>query len=311
MEKPSEIEKSSCVDMVACSYSPRPRGLRRRLVRSEEALKLDNATLTKCQDSAVDCLSGNTVNSALSPNKAAKSQTQSLCRTVTPATSESVLLFSALEVVEDGSLSVAFRSKKHLQIANKTKQPTKRELDDVTLPKTIPCISTAMSATQGNTDNSVEVVNTNGSITPDGLVPPVVESSDKGPESSGLSACSPVKKNTLRKKKAQRLESSSEEELPSLAEIFRCHPPEVQCDRLEGQAEAQKGPRRGSGCEEPGVSATPLANPPVCPPSPDFVEFSQASVDLFDTPAECECFNSTLYTLTISPQTSLQLRSSL
>ena len=292
-EKPPEIEKSSCGDIVASSYSPsrntslsglRLRGLRRRLVQSEEVLKSDNATLTKCQDSAVSCLSGNTASSALSPNKAAKTKTQSPRCIVTSDTSESVLLCSALEVADDGSLGVAPRSKK--RIANKSKQPSKRKLDDVTLPITIPCISTAMSATHGNTDNSVEVlVNTDVSITPDGLVPQVVESSDKGPENSGLSACSPIKKNSMRKRKAQRLESSSDEELPSLAEIFRCSP-KAQCHRLEGQA--QKGRGRGSGCEEPSVSATPLANPPACPPSPDFVESSQASVDLFDTPAECK-----------------------
>ncbi|CAL8259673.1 unnamed protein product [Arctogadus glacialis] len=291
-EKQPEMEKSSCGDMVASSYSPRrntslsgirPRGLRRRLVQSEEALKSDNASLTKCQDSGVGCLSGNTASSTLSPNKAAKS----LRCTVTPDASESVLLFSALEVTEDGSLGVTSRSKKRLQTANKPKQPTKRKLDAVTLPKTTPCNSTAMSATQGNTDNSVEVVNTNGSITPDGLEPQVVESSDKEPECSGLSAGSPIKKNPMRK--AHRLESSSDEEIPTLAEIFKRRPPAVQCDGLEGPAEAQNGPQRGSECEEePSVSTTPLANPAVCPPSPDFVEFSQASVDLFDTPAECD-----------------------
>ncbi|CAL8301512.1 unnamed protein product [Lota lota] len=298
-EQPPEIVKSSCDDMVASSNSPsrhtslsgiRPgRGLRRRLGQSEEVLKLDNTTVTKCQDSAIGCLSGNTVYSALSPNKAAKSQTQSLHCTVTPDTSDSVLLFSALEVAEDGSLGVASRGKRHLQIANKTKQPTKRKLDDTTLPKTMPCISTDASATQCNTDNGVEVVvNTNGSITPDGLVPQVVESSDKGSASSSPSASSPIKKNTVRKRKAQRLESSSEEELPSLAEIFPSHPPEGQCHRLEGQPETQKGPGKVSGREEPSVSATPLANRPVCPPSPDSEELSQASVDLFDTPDECD-----------------------
>ncbi|CAL8308842.1 unnamed protein product [Boreogadus saida] len=292
-EKPPEMEKSSCGDMVASSYSPRrntslsglrPRGLRRRLVQSEEALKSDNASLTKCQDSGVGCLSGNTASSTLSPNKAAKS----LRCTVTPDASESLLLFSALEVTEDGSLGVTSRSKTRLQTANKPKQPTKRKLDAVTLPKTTPCNSTAMSATQGNTDNSVEVlVNTNGSITPDGLEPQVAESPDKEPECSGLSAGSAIKKNP--KRKAHRLESSSDEEIPTLADIFQCRPPAVQCDGLEGPAEAQHGPQRRSGCEEePGVSATPLANPAVCPPSPDFVELSQTSVDLFDTPAECD-----------------------
>ncbi|KAK0156546.1 hypothetical protein N1851_000165 [Merluccius polli] len=274
-KKPPEIERSSCGDLVASSNSPSRhrslsgvtsrRGLRRRLVQSEKVLKLDSTILINSQDSAVGCVSGNTVYSALSPNKVAKSQTQSLHCSVAPDTSDSVLLFSALEVSEDGP------------------------------PNTRICMSsdTLSVNRQGNTDNSVElVVNTNGSTTPDGLVPPVVESADKVPASGGrLSASSPIKKSTTRKRMVQWSSSeSSEEELPSLAQIFksRRRPPAVQCNRLEGQAETPKVPGRVSESEEPSILAGPVTIQPVCAPSPDFVESSQTSVDLFDTPTECD-----------------------
>ncbi|KAJ3607883.1 hypothetical protein NHX12_024934, partial [Muraenolepis orangiensis] len=292
-EKPPEIEKSSCGDLATSSNSPSRhtslsgvgprRGLRRRLVQSEEVLKLDSRSLIKSQDSAVSCLSENTDYSALSPNKAATSQSPHC--SVTPETSDSVLLFSALEVFKDLP-GMASRSTKCLKITENTPQPTKRKGDEITLPNKRLCISP-------DTDDSVElVVNTNGSITPDGLVPPVVESPNKLQASGGLKDCSPVKNITMRKKKAQRLESSSEsseEELPSLAQIFKSRRPHaVQCNLVEGTDETPKGLERLSGCEEPSLLARPLANPPVCPPSPDFVESSQASVDLFDTPAECD-----------------------
>lgn len=249
-------------------------------------MKLDSRSLIKSQDSAVSCLSENTDYSALSPNKAATSQSPHC--SVTPETSDSVLLFSALEVFKDLP-GMASRSTKCLKITENTPQPTKRKGDEITLPNKRLCISP-------DTDDSVElVVNTNGSITPDGLVPPVVESPNKLQASGGLKDCSPVKNITMRKKKAQRLESSSEssesseEELPSLAQIFKSRRPHaVQCNLVEGTDETPKGLERLSGCEEPSLLARPLANPPVCPPSPDFVESSQASVDLFDTPAECD-----------------------
>jgi len=196
--------------------------------------------------------------------------------------------------------------------------PTQRKRAALTPPNAGPCISSdpLSDNRQGYIDNSVTVVvDTNGSITPDGLVPPpVVKSADKVPASGGLSAGSPIVKNTLGKRKAQRLESSSEseEEFLTLAQIFKSPSRHraVQCNHLEGQAETQKGPGGPSGREEASVLAGPLAKPPACPPSPDLVESSQASVDLFDSPTECEpifLLNETPlhYTVTISPQPSL------
>lgn len=211
-------------------------------------------------------------------------------------------LCSALEVSEDGS---------------DIPPPTQRKRGALTPPNAGPCISSdpLSDNRQGYIDNSVTVVvDTNGSMTPDGLVPPpVVESADQMPASGGLSAGSPVVKNTLGKRKAQRLESSSEseEEFLTLAEIFKSPSRHraVQCNHLDGQAETQKGPGGPSGREEASVLAGPLAKPPACPPSPDLVESSQASVDLFDTPTECESIfllneTSLHYTVTISPQPS-------
>lgn len=112
--------------------------------------------------------------------------------------------------------------------------------------------STLMHSFNGNT--SEELLDAQSSLTPDGLgmpVPVVTYSQGSRELSTGR-----------KRKKAQKLDLSSdssdcaEEEFPCLTKIFN-------------------------------KTAPPGANPPGCP-SPDCVNSSQASVDLFDMPNECK-----------------------
>lgn len=110
-----------------------------------------------------------------------------------------------------------------------------------------------------NADTSKERLNAQSSLTPNGLENPVPNRELAYSQGSReLSTC-------RKRRKAQKLDSSSdssdcaEEEFPSLAKIFNETAP-------------------------PGDHAI---HPPACP-SPDCVNSSQASVDLFGTPNECK-----------------------
>ena len=124
------------------------------------------------------------------------------------------------------------------------------------------------------------------SLTPDGLVTPLVPAVHGSEE---LSAHSPVKSNLRKRRRTQRLESSSEsdesrEELPTLTQIFGTSALPAAVTRDRGDS------REATGCEAacvPADAAERLSRPPTCP-SPERVASSQGSVDLFGTPEECK-----------------------
>uniref|UniRef100_A0A1A7X173 Bloodthirsty-related gene family, member 31 n=1 Tax=Iconisemion striatum TaxID=60296 RepID=A0A1A7X173_9TELE len=112
------------------------------------------------------------------------------------------------------------------------------------------------------------------SVTPEGLVVPALQT---------------VHKADLRKKKkkAQKLESSSEsdgsgskEELPTLTQIFGTS------THLPAGSEDQGDSRNTDGGEGGQTDAAEPRSPPAECPSPDCINSSQASVDLFGTPEE-------------------------
>ncbi|XP_028331564.1 uncharacterized protein LOC114481200 isoform X2 [Gouania willdenowi] len=119
------------------------------------------------------------------------------------------------------------------------------------------------------------------SLTPDGLTSPAVQKEPNRNSSGEISIHSSLKSNPRRKRRAQRLESSSgsdssgsKEDFPSLAQIFRttaAAAPAVHQD--------QEVPSEAERCEDVGAEAEG-------PSSPDCVGPSQASVDLFGTPEE-------------------------
>ncbi|XP_070783472.1 breast cancer type 1 susceptibility protein homolog [Enoplosus armatus] len=281
-------ENSSCSDLITPSNSP---SLRRKTVVEKpdqvvvEALIPDSSC--SGQDSAGgNCISRNSLSSALTPNKVSNSEKESPHLSFVPQVVDSLLCFPAVEHEELNELS-------------KYSQLTESQLDCIMRgagkgEEIRDGIAARNSAASGkHSGNTAEdFLNAESSLTPDGHGIPVVQIvHDAKSYSSGsgqLSAQSSIKGLHRKRTRAQRLESSSEsdcsgEGLPTLTEIFGTSappPPAVTQDQGDSS--------EASRCEGATADAAEqLSCPPACP-SPDCVNSSQASVDLFGTPDECD-----------------------
>uniref|UniRef100_A0A8D3BCV7 RING-type E3 ubiquitin transferase BRCA1 n=1 Tax=Scophthalmus maximus TaxID=52904 RepID=A0A8D3BCV7_SCOMX len=233
-------ENSLCSDLITQSISP---VLTRKTV--DEVVAEGLTSVTRCSDGvggagdAGDCFSRNSLSSVLTPNQVSKREMESPHLSVVPQLVNSGLCFTAAENEELHEASKCSHIS-NCQLDCSTRDAGERkEIRDST------------SAGKQSDHTAEHVLVAEASLTPDGLVTPVV---------SGHSS---ITSNPRKKRRTQRLESSSSsdgggsrEELPTLAQIF-------------------------------GTSALPaVSRPPACP-SPDCVTSSQASVDLFGTPDEC------------------------
>ncbi|XP_076616253.1 uncharacterized protein LOC143339113 [Chaetodon auriga] len=250
-------ENSACSDLISPSNS---HGLTRKTAveKADQVVVVASMSDTSCsgQDSADgNCVSS--VSSALTPNKECERESPHL--SVVPQVVDSGLCFMAVEQEE-------------LNEPSKYSQVTKDQLD-------------------GTTREEVRE-NAESSLTPDGLAVPGAQTADEAKlyrhGSGELSAHSSIKSMPRKRTRAQRLPSSSDssdssgEELPTMAEMFQTSaPPRV-------LSQNQGGSKEAGGCEgAPAGGAEQLCRPPACP-SPDCVNSSQASVDLFGTPDECD-----------------------
>ncbi|XP_034425471.1 breast cancer type 1 susceptibility protein homolog isoform X2 [Hippoglossus hippoglossus] len=266
-------ENSLCSDLISPSISPI---LTRKSVEKPDQVvveALNPVTSSSGQDGpAGNCLSRNSQSSALTPNQVSKREIES------PQFVESGLRFTDVEheEVNEASKSSQIPNGQRdcsLKDAGKWKEMKWKEMRD--------------SISQKHSDNTAErILVAESSLTPDGLVTPLVLTVHGSGE---LSAHSPIKSNLRNKRRTQRLESSSEsdesrEELPTLTQIFgtSAHPAAVTRDRGDSS--------EATGCEAacvPADAAERLSRPPACP-SPDCANSSQGSVDLFGTPDECD-----------------------
>uniref|UniRef100_A0A3B4VG99 RING-type E3 ubiquitin transferase BRCA1 n=1 Tax=Seriola dumerili TaxID=41447 RepID=A0A3B4VG99_SERDU len=221
-------EDSSCSDLISPSNSPT---LARKTVDS----------------AAGNCLSRNSLSSALSPNKVSKREMESPHLSVVPQLVDSGLCFTAVEHEE------LHEASKCSQISNSQLDCTVRDADKWKE------IGDGISSGKHSFNTAEHILVAESSLTPDGLVTPVVQMvHETKPNSNGsaeLSAHSSIKSYPRNKRPAQRLESSSESDCNS-NEANRCEDACVPADAEER-----------------------FSRPPACP-SPDFVNSSQASVDL-------------------------------
>ncbi|KAI3365230.1 hypothetical protein L3Q82_010326, partial [Scortum barcoo] len=242
-------ENSSCGDLMPPSNSPS------KTRKTDEVVVEASILDSSCSgqgSSGDNCISRNSVSSALTPNKVSKDNLENRCFSVVPQIVDSGLYFSA---VED----------KELNEPSKCSQITDNQID----------------CTMEDAGTAEEI--RESSLTPDGLgTPGKHEAKSSSCGSGNLSIHSSIRSMPRRRTRAQRLESSPEsdcsrEELPTLNEIFgRSAPPSAV---MEDQ---------GDRCESVTTEgAKQLSRPPACP-SPDCVNSSQASVDLFGTPEECD-----------------------
>ncbi|XP_011486263.1 breast cancer type 1 susceptibility protein [Oryzias latipes] len=255
-QKP-ETEKSSCSDLIPPSVSP----FQTRRTAIEKQDQVVQASITDDLPSDQEAFARKSTlkssqSSNLSPNEVSKWDKESSPLSVVPQVGESGLIFRAVQRQET---QLPLTADGHSSDASKVPE-TRNESPESYLPGT--CRSNAAK----------HAFLPEYSLTPDGLV----EHETSVDASGDISAHSSV--NTKpKKKRAQRLESSSESngsgaeaELPTLKEIF-------------GNAAGNQ--REAEGCEEAEGPAVEAAEPCAEPcPSPD----SQASVDLFGTPEECE-----------------------
>lgn len=271
-------ENSFCSDVISPSNSP---SVTRKSVAEKPDELMVEASIpdTSCsgEDSAA-CygLSITSVSSALSPNKVSRHEVESLHLSVVPQVVDSGLRFTAVERDE----------------LNEASQTSERTMRDAVKGKEIRGRIFMGKHCSVNIDEHVIIAES--SLTPDGLVTPVVQMVHETKLSNGsgeVSAHSSIKCNPRKKRKAQRLESESEsdsseskEELPTLTQIFgtSAGPPAVKQDQGDSI--------ETNSCKAAYVAADAaeqLSRPPACP-SPDCVNSSQASVDLFGTPDECK-----------------------
>lgn len=208
--------------------------------------------------------------SGLSPNKEAKRGAESPPLSVVPQVVDSGLRFTAVECDELKEASQNTESRADCEDVKGIK-------DDA--PATLKCSSVNTAEHRGVPESS---------LTPDDLIASPVQTIHKAEINSNgsgeVSINSSINRKPRRKRKAQRLEPSSEsdssgskEELPTLTQIFgtSAHP------SAQNRSDSGEDDR----CEGTADAADRL--PPACP-SPDCVDSSQASVDLFGTPEECK-----------------------
>ncbi|XP_053269091.1 breast cancer type 1 susceptibility protein homolog isoform X2 [Pleuronectes platessa] len=252
----TDDENSLCSDLISPSISPK---LTRKSVEKPDQV-VDEALNPVTTG---NCLSRNSQSSALTPNQVSKREIES------PQFVESGLRFTGVEHEEVNEAS------KSSQIPNgqldcSVKDAGKwKEMRD------------SISPGKGE-----RILVAESSLTPDGLVTPLVPTAHG---SSELSTHSPIKSNLRKRRRTQRLESSSDsdesrEELPTLTQIFGTSALPAAVTRVRGDS------REATRCEAacvPADAAERLSRPPACP-SPDCVPSSQGSVDLFGSPDECD-----------------------
>ncbi|TNN67729.1 hypothetical protein EYF80_022045 [Liparis tanakae] len=269
-EASRDNDNSSWSDFISPSNSP---AQKRKPVIKKPDQEVVEASVPDGSCSGEDsaggnCVSRNSVSSALTPNKVSKRDIESPHLSVGPLVLDSGLCFRAAEDEE-------------LNEPSKCSQGTENQLD-----------CTGRDAGQGKETGDEEAArgthSVNGtqrvweaesSLTPNGLGLPVAQIVH---EATSSSCHSSVDGAARKRTRARRLESSlesegSEEGLPTLTEIFGTSAPRPPPAVTEDPG--REGAAAGGG--------RPLSRPAACP-SPDGVHSSQGSVDLFGTPEECK-----------------------
>ncbi|KAK9530351.1 hypothetical protein VZT92_011857 [Zoarces viviparus] len=247
-----DTENSSWSDFISPSNSP-ARTRKPVIEKPDPAVVEASIPDSSCSDQ--DSTGGNCVSSALPPNEVSK------CDIESPSVLDSALCFRDVEHEERNEPSMY-------------SQMTEDQPD-----------CSVRDAGEGKEmgDGAEHFLNAECSLTPDGLGVPVVqivrEAASYSHCSGELSSHSAIRDVPRKRKRtrARRLESSdesdcSEEGLPTLTEIFRTSAPRPPPAMTKDQGDSGEG----DGHE----------GPPACP-SPDCVNSSQGSVDLFGTPEEC------------------------
>ncbi|KAF7666534.1 hypothetical protein LDENG_00103060 [Lucifuga dentata] len=300
-----DTENSCCSDLIPPSYLSVLNKQKYRL-NPEKALKemavekSDQVVDGSMPDSSwsVEDGAGNCISSALSPNKVSKRAKESPHRSAVPQVVDSGLRFTGIGLSEGEECEEL--PSHHCQIAESQLDCTRSDSGKMKHIEDNILMDNSATATKYCSVNTVEpLANAEFSLTPSGLVTPAVKMINEATVSSRgggkLSAHSPIKSGTRKRRRAQRIESSSEsdssgakEELPTLSQILRASawPSAVSPGVLaEDEERSDKANQREGACVTADAEEQ-LSHPPACH-SPDCMNSSQVSVDLFGTPKEC------------------------
>lgn len=259
-----DSENLSCSDIISPSNSP---GLAKKTAAGGDQVVVEDRVL-RSSDS-----------SPLAPNQMSKREIESPC-------------FPSVPKVGDSGRRVPAVKRDELHVLSEHENPPHR-----TAREEMPNSMSAHTSSGKHSANEAEpILNAESSLTPDDLGIPLGQAVHEAKSSSRcsgeLSSHSSIRSMHRKRTRAQRLESSSDssdctgEELPTLTEIYTksAPPPAVTQDLGDS-----RGAERCMAVAAAGVEH--LSPPPACP-SPDCVNSSQASVDLFGTPEECKSISS-------------------
>ncbi|XP_074520046.1 uncharacterized protein LOC141785573 [Halichoeres trimaculatus] len=254
-EAPRENENSSCSDLIPPSHSPAATRKNDKVVEAS----VPDITLSG------NFASMNSVSSVLPPNKESKHQSLSQDLSVVPQVVDSGLCFVTVEPEETNETS------KNSPVTEKTSRLHRKVKDGV--------------KKSGSTAKTAEPVsNTESSLTPEGLEPPVAQTDLEAKttinDTSDLSLHSSIR--SRKRRRTQRLEPSpesdcSEEDLPTLKDILGTPAPPGALTTESNEASRRE--------DVSADGASLMINPPE---GPSCDNSSQGSEDLFGTPEECE-----------------------
>ncbi len=259
---------SSCSDLISPSDSA-------GLTRKPDQVVVE-ALIPESTCSGHDAAGGNYVSdslsSALSPNKVSKPEIESPHPSVVLQVIDSGLCFKVVDHEEPSKCSQIAENQLDRMVNDADKEEEIRDSN---------------SSRKHPVDTAERIAITESSLTPDDLVIPVEETKSHSRGSGQLSSHSSINSMPRKRTRAQRLESSSDssdcssKELPPLTEILGISaPPSAVTQHQVDSSEANR-------CEGLPADREAQMSPPACP-SPDCLDSSQASVDLFGTPEECK-----------------------
>lgn len=259
-------------DLIPPSATPTQKS---QLLQDQDVTEIHHGPITR-KISADNC----TNSGALSPNKVSKLETPGSHRSGIPQIVGSGLRFTSAHL-SDSAENLKQSAKKASKCSHISGSQCSKAEDSVSL------LDPDMTEKSCLGNSSERLLHPENSLTPDGLLTHAVPNVDVANSHDCISVQSSIQPNP-KKRRTRRLESSPEiqssasnEQLPTLAQILKRNSNIAQDKREEETVEPNEANKHLTPDGEDNINRPP----PACP-SPEYVNSSQASVDLFGTPEE-------------------------
>ncbi|KAM6964669.1 uncharacterized protein LKV04_020408 [Tautogolabrus adspersus] len=268
-------ENSSFGDLISPSYSP---GYTRK---PDQVLLQASIPDSICSGQEHADGYSVSVSSDLTPNKVSIHEIEGSILSVVPRVVDSGLCYSGIEHEELNQAS------KKSQIPENQLKCTARNIGEAVEIKNSVSRRDSDARRELSNNSAEHSLNAQSSLTPDGLGLPVVQT-DQDTKSNSLNGSGEFGDHpsikSRKRRRTQRLNSTSEsdcseEELPTLKDILGTSAPPCAVTKASNEANKPE--------DLPAEEEEQLSHPPACV-SPDCVNSSQGSEDLFGTPEECD-----------------------